>query len=110
MRKLVIPVCAAAAVAAAVMMAQSNKGKPAENHDLGYSDTPVLPGQKWKVHDVERPRPRIITPGRAAGEPVTGEPRNGWVIVAVGLVRSFWKTAEPENGGFRLRIEKLLVC
>ncbi len=42
MRKLVIPVCAAAAIAAAVMMAQSNKGKPAENHDLGYSDTPVL--------------------------------------------------------------------
>lgn len=29
----------------------------------GYNDTPVLPGQKWKVHDMDRPHPRKITPG-----------------------------------------------
>ena len=28
----------------------------------GYSDTPVIPGQKWKVHDLERPRPQKVTP------------------------------------------------
>ena len=36
---------------------------------LGYSDTPVLPGQKWKVHDIDRPRPRMVTPGPAYGQP-----------------------------------------
>ncbi len=29
---------------------------------VGYTDTPVLPGQKWRVHDAARPRPRVITP------------------------------------------------
>jgi hypothetical protein len=29
----------------------------------GYSDTPRIPGQKWKVHDMERPRPTKVTPG-----------------------------------------------
>ncbi len=29
----------------------------------GYSDTPLLPGQKWKVHDIERPTPPRVTPG-----------------------------------------------
>jgi hypothetical protein len=29
----------------------------------GYNDTPQLPGQKWKVHDMARPRPRKVDPG-----------------------------------------------
>jgi hypothetical protein len=29
----------------------------------GYSDTPVIPGQKWRVHDKDRPRPAVVTPG-----------------------------------------------
>ena len=28
----------------------------------GYTDTPVIPGQKWKVHDADRPQPRVVTP------------------------------------------------
>src|SRR4051794_40361080 len=28
----------------------------------GYNDTPQIPGQKWKVHDMTRPRPAKITP------------------------------------------------
>jgi hypothetical protein len=29
----------------------------------GYSDTPQIPGQNWKVHDLERPRPAKVSPG-----------------------------------------------
>ncbi|HLJ51484.1 MAG TPA: DUF1080 domain-containing protein [Bryobacteraceae bacterium] len=29
----------------------------------GYTDTPQLPGQKWRVHDATRPRPLKIAPG-----------------------------------------------
>ncbi len=32
----------------------------------GYSDTPQLPDQKWKVHDMERPRPPKVAPGPPA--------------------------------------------
>ncbi|HRI15622.1 MAG TPA: DUF1080 domain-containing protein, partial [Verrucomicrobiota bacterium] len=30
---------------------------------VGYTDTPQIPGQKWKVHDKERPNPPLVTPG-----------------------------------------------
>jgi hypothetical protein len=29
----------------------------------GYNDTPQIPGQKWRVHDIDRPRPEKVTPG-----------------------------------------------
>lgn len=35
----------------------------------GYTDTPFLPGGKWRVHDAKRPQPRIVTPGATAGAP-----------------------------------------
>ena len=30
---------------------------------VGYTDTPMIPGQKWRVHDKNRPIPKIVTPG-----------------------------------------------
>jgi hypothetical protein len=37
--------------------------KEAGDDKQGYTDTPLIPGQKWKVHDAARPRPRKVTPG-----------------------------------------------
>lgn len=34
----------------------------------GYTDTPFLPGGKWRVHDDARPRPVVVTPGKTASE------------------------------------------
>lgn len=36
---------------------------------IGYSDTPVIPGTQWKVHDIDRPRPAAVAPGKNAGDP-----------------------------------------
>ncbi|MCC7173553.1 MAG: DUF1080 domain-containing protein [Bryobacterales bacterium] len=45
--------------------------KPAEelagDDTNGYTDTPRIPGQRWRVHDVDRPRPPKVTPGAGAG-------------------------------------------
>ena len=30
----------------------------------GYKDTPIVPGAKWHVHDPDRPKPPIVTPGK----------------------------------------------
>lgn len=35
----------------------------AQDSPVGYTDTPVLPGQKWRVHDIDRPRPTVVTAG-----------------------------------------------
>ncbi len=34
--------------------------------DLGYKDTPMLPGGKWHVHDPDRPYASVVTPGATA--------------------------------------------
>src|SRR6187402_2179995 len=30
---------------------------------VGYTDTPIIPGQPWHVHDPNRPHPRVVTSG-----------------------------------------------
>ena len=42
---------------------------PEEKHSpVGYDDTPMIPGQPWRVHDKNRPAPRVVTPGANAGD------------------------------------------
>lgn len=50
-------------VAAMVAAAGQQKRDP-----IGYEDTPVLPGQPWRVHDIKRPHPKQVTPGRNPGD------------------------------------------
>jgi hypothetical protein len=46
--------------------APATSAKPGE---LGYTDTPLIPGQPWRVHDVERPAPPLVTPGATNAAP-----------------------------------------
>lgn len=45
---------------------KEEKPKP---HPTGYTDTPFLPGGKWRVHDDNRPRPEVVTPGETPADP-----------------------------------------
>ncbi|WP_321477038.1 DUF1080 domain-containing protein [uncultured Paludibaculum sp.] len=40
---------------------------PHKNRDLGYDDTPLIPGQKWRVHDNTRKHPPKVTPASQPG-------------------------------------------
>ena len=52
---------------------------------VGYDDTPILPGQEWRVHDGGRPQPRVVTPGDAGSPPsdatvlFDGKDASGWI-------------------------------
>ena len=68
--KLLTIMAAAAALAAAQQSGQPPAKRqpveiPASHGDdvRGYNDTPQIPNQKWKVHDMERPRAPKVTPG-----------------------------------------------
>ena len=50
-----------ACFASAVVLAQT----PGAN--LGYRDTPMLPGLPYHVHDPARPHPAVVTPGAQPG-------------------------------------------
>ena len=56
---------ASAVLLAGLLLAQSDRNAP----NAGYTDTPAIPGQRWKVHDSTRPRPRVVTPGAKYGDP-----------------------------------------
>ncbi len=39
-----------------------------KEHPTGYTDTPYLPGNRWRVHDDARPRPEVVSPGKTASD------------------------------------------
>ena len=57
----------------------------AVNTDLGYTDTPMLPGLPYHVHDPARPHPRVVTPSAQPG----GAPSDA-VVLFSGTDLSQW--------------------
>jgi hypothetical protein len=56
-----------------------------QNHDLGFTDTPMLPNLPWHVHDPNRPHPPVVTPSDQPGGPPSdaivlfdGKDLSGW--------------------------------
>src|SRR4051794_24200517 len=47
-----------------------------QNHDLGFEDTPMLPGLSYHVHDPKRPHPPVVTPAAQPG----GSPSDAIVL------------------------------
>src|SRR6185503_8258314 len=68
---------------------------------VGYSDTPIIPGTKWHVHDGERPQPPVITPGATFSH--MAPPPSDAVVLFGGKDLSKWKRSE--GGDARWKIE-----
>lgn len=52
-----------------VLLAQQKPIPPRTAADDGFTDTPMLPGLPWHVHDPARPHPPVVTPGATLGAP-----------------------------------------
>jgi hypothetical protein len=77
----------AVAVLAAVSLSAAEK-------NLGYTNTPFIPGSTWRVHDGTRPQPRIITSGATFSE--MAAPPSDAVVLFDGKDFSKWQAG---NGG-----------
>ena len=64
--------------------------------NLGYDDTPFLPGDKWRVHDGERPQPVIVMPSTESSQEQAGQPPSDAVVLFDGTDLSNW---EKLDGG-----------
>lgn len=56
----------------------------------GYSDTPVIPGQKWRVHDVDRPSPPVVTPGTNSSNDAVGTAPSDAIVLFDGSNTDAW--------------------
>jgi hypothetical protein len=69
----------------------------APSTDLGYTDTPMLPGLPYHVHDPARPRPPIVTPAVRVGD----APSDATVLFDGSNLTAWTPTKQPwkvENG------------
>jgi hypothetical protein len=68
-----------------------------EEAPTGYTDTPLLPGSKWHVHDGNRPHPQPVTPGTFSSDQQAGKPPSDAIILFDGKTLDAW--AAEEGGG-----------
>jgi hypothetical protein len=84
---------------------QANKQPPKKDsakpmsQNLGYDDTPLIPGTKWHVHDGNRPQPRVVTPAPLSG-PVPA-PADA-IVLFDGKDLSKWRNGNGGAAGWKL--------
>ncbi len=70
--------------------------------NLGYDDTPVIPGSTYKVHDGTRPQPRIVQPGTASTQEKSGTPPSDAVILFDGTSLAQWSAVRGGAAGWKV--------
>src|SRR5712691_2273102 len=78
---------------AAITYGEDDKRPKGRTSTTGYADTPLIPGQQWKVHDIKRPHPRMVTPASTLG----GSPSDA-IVLFDGKDLSKWLSHGGEKG------------
>ncbi len=84
MRKAIYIIIVTSTIGLAGMFFQTLAGP-----NPGYTDTPMLPSGKWHVHDPNRPRPAVVTPGASFSRGAA--PPSDAIVLFNGKYLSHWE-------------------
>ena len=84
-------------LATIVVLGASTLAADAAEFPTGYTDTPLIPGSRWRVHDDARPRPPVTTPAATAGAP----PSDATVLFD-GRSLAAWRTDKGEPARWKV--------
>lgn len=76
---------------------ENKKPMPRKLPGIGKLDGVRLPGQKWRVHDIRRPHPPVVTPGELSTYEKPGTPPSDAIVLFDGKDLSNWCHINPEN-------------
>ena len=68
--------------------------------NLGYTNTPIIPGTQWHVHDGTRPQPRIVTSGATFSH--LAPPPSDAVILFNGTDLSRWQLGNGKPASWKV--------
>lgn len=87
-----------AAVACIALGAFAQQAK----RQVGYQDTPMLPGNKWHVHDGTRPQPKAVDPGTASTPDKPGRAPADAIVLFDGTDLSKWSDGAGNASKWKL--------
>jgi len=76
---------------------------------FGYTDTPMLPGGKWHVHDPNRPQPEVVKPGTFSTQKKPGKAPSDAIVLFNGEDLSKWRTGNGEPSGWKIEDGAMVV-
>jgi hypothetical protein len=96
-------------VATTAVLVATCLGNGQDQPKFGYKDTPMLPGEKWHVHDGDRPQPRVIDPGTASTQEQAGRPPSDAIVLFDGKDLSHWQSRRDRPAAWKIEDGALLA-
>jgi hypothetical protein len=105
MKTNIFSLLAAAALSGTIL---TNRATAADA-PVGYTDTPMLPGGKWHVHDPNRPQPKVVTPGTFSAPEIPGKPPSDAIVLFDGKDLSKWRTGDGKPSSWKVENGAMVV-